>query len=98
MVVRLPRAVDVTSFAIDPGATCGDGPKAGLQAFDVFTRTSGGPWVKAYGTTKALPQGVLTSFVPTRGTNDVVFVKLVMRANRGDPYYMDMTELSVRGR
>lgn len=98
VVVRLPRAVDVTSFAIDPGATCGDGPKAGLQAFDVFTRTSGGPWVKAYGTTKALPQGVLTSFVPTRGTNDVVFVKLVMRANRGDPYYMDMTELSVRGR
>ena len=98
VVVRLPRAVDVTSFAIDPGATCGDLPRAGLRAFDVFTRTSGGPWVKAYGTTAALPQGVLTTLRPTRGTNDVMFVKLVMRSNRGDPNYMDMTELSVRGR
>jgi hypothetical protein len=98
VVVQLPRAVDVTAFAIDPGATCGDGPAAALKAFDISTRTATGSWILAYRTTTALPQGVVTRLVPRAGTANVRYVRLTMRSNRGDPQFMDMSELSVRGR
>jgi extracellular elastinolytic metalloproteinase len=98
VVVELPRAIDITSFAIDPGATCGDGPAAALKAFDISTRTRGGKWILAARRTKALPQGVLTRVIPSTGTANVRYVKLTMRSNRGDPYFMDVSELSVRGR
>jgi len=97
VVVELPRAVDVSSFAIDPGATCGDGPGAAVKAFDISTRSRGGTWVLAYRTNEALPQGVLTKITPISGTANVRFVRLTMRSNRGDPLFMDMSELSVRG-
>jgi hypothetical protein len=98
IVVRLPRAIDVTSFAIDPGATCGDAPAAAVKAFDVLTRTASGRWVLAFRTSTALPQGTLTKLAPIAGRTEVRLVKLTMRTNRGDPLFMDMTELSVRGR
>ena len=98
LVVRLPKVVDVTSFGIDPGATCGDGPAAAVKAFDLHTRTATGGWILAARRTTALPQGVLTRIAPVAGTADVRFVKLTMRSNRGDPTFMDMSELSVRGR
>ena len=98
IVARLPRSVDVTSFAIDPGATCGDGPTAAVKAFDILTRTANGSWVLAYRTATALPQGRLTKLTPTAGRATVRYVKLTMRTNRGHPLFMDMSELSVRGR
>jgi hypothetical protein len=98
IVIRLPRAIDVTSFAIDPGATCGDASAAAVKTFDVLTRTASGRWVLAFRTSTALPQGTLTKLGPIAGRTDVRLVKLTMRTNRGDPLFMDMTELSVRGR
>ena len=99
VVVRLPRAIHVTSFAIDPGPTCGDGPSAGLRAFDIFTRAAHGAWTLAYRRASTpFPQGRLTTLLPIGGVAHVRFVKLVMRANRGNNLFMDMSELSVRGR
>lgn len=98
VVVELPRTIDIVSFAIDPGATCGDPPAAGLKAFDISTRRAGGDWVLAVRRTTALPTGVLTTLAPTAGTENVRFVRLTMRSNRGDPAFMDVSELSVRGR
>jgi len=99
VVVRLPRAIHVSSFAIDPGPTCGDGPNAGLRTFDIFTRTANGTWTLAYRRASTpFPQGRLKVLLPVGGVAHVRFVKLVMRANRGNNLFMDMSELSVRGR
>jgi extracellular elastinolytic metalloproteinase len=97
VVVELPRAIDVTSFGFAPGASCGDPPNAGVQAFDIFTRTANGSWVLAVTRDTTLPTGVLNRLVPARGSRNVRFVKLTMRTNRGNPDFMDMQELSVRG-
>jgi extracellular elastinolytic metalloproteinase len=98
VVVKLPRAIDVTSFGFAPGATCGDPPNAGVEAFDIYTRTAKGDWILAISRGNAEPGGVLNRLMPGQGTHNVRFVKLTMRTNRGNPDFMDMQELSVRGR
>jgi hypothetical protein len=98
MVIRLPRAVDVTSFGVDAGATCGDGPTAALKAFDVYTKTTGGRWILALRVNTGAMSGRLATYRPFAGRQNVRLVKFVMRENRGDPYFMDVTEFSVRGR
>lgn len=96
IVVELPQAVDVTSFGFDPGNTCGDGPDAATKTFAIYTKVDGGPWVLAYSGRKR-KTGRLNLLVPAAGATDVRFVKLVLLTNRGDPSYMDMSELTVRG-
>jgi hypothetical protein len=97
VVVRLPRPVDIDSFGFDPGATCGDPSDAAVRAFTIQTRTAHGPWITAYASATALPQGRLNVLVPHAGTSNVVYVRLIMRPNRGNAPYIDMSELSVRG-
>ncbi|MGZ5297041.1 MAG: M36 family metallopeptidase, partial [Actinomycetota bacterium] len=96
VVVRLPRAVDVTSFGFDPGNTCGDGPDAATKTFKIYTKRAGGRWVLAYSGGK-LKTGRLNKLVPKAGAKNVRFVKLVLLTNRGNPSYMDASELTVRG-
>ena len=99
IVIRLPKAVDVASFGVAAGPTCGDGADAAMRAFDISTRVgSSSPWRLAVHRTTALAQGVLTTLAPTGNAHAARWVKLTMRSNRGNPYYMDMLELSVRGR
>jgi hypothetical protein len=97
VVVKLPRAVDISSFGFDPGAACGDPRDAAVKAFTIRTRTAGGAWMTAYRSSTALPQGRLNLLRPRKGTKDVLYVRLVMRSNRGNALFMDMSELSVRG-
>ena len=98
-MIRLPKAVDVASFGVAAGPTCGDGADAAMRTFDISTRVgSSSPWRLAVHRTTALAQGVLTTLAPTGNAHATRWVKLTMRSNRGNPYYMDMLELSVRGR
>jgi hypothetical protein len=97
-VVRLPRAVNVSSFGFATNGTCGDGPEAAVKTFEIRTRTRTGSWETAYERSRPLRRGVMHTLVPRRGTGRKVrFVKLVMLDNYGDPLFMDMLELSVRG-
>ncbi len=96
VVVKLPRTIDVTSFGFDPGNTCGDGPDAATRTFTIYTKKAGGAWVLAY-SGKKLKTGRLNKLIPSAGANNVRFVKLVLLTNRGNPSYMDMSELTVRG-
>jgi hypothetical protein len=98
VVVRLARAVHVTGFAIDPGPTCGDGPDAGVKAFDIYVKRVGGNWIRVVHRTTGLPEGRLSALPATNAPASVRFVKLVMRSTRGNHLFMDMSELSVRGR
>src|SRR6185369_14928051 len=38
VVLQLPKAVNITNFAIDPASTCGDASGAGVKAFTISTR------------------------------------------------------------
>jgi hypothetical protein len=97
VVVRLPKAVDIASFGFDPSATCGDPRDAAVKAFTIQTRTAAGGWITAYASSTGLPQGELNKLVPRAGAKNVVAVRLIMRSNRGNALFMDMSELSVRG-
>jgi extracellular elastinolytic metalloproteinase len=96
VVVKLPRAVDITSFGFDPGHTCGDGPDAATRTFAIYTKKGGGRWVLAYSGGKR-KIGRLNTLIPVAGASNVRFVKLVLLTNRGNPSYMDASELTVRG-
>jgi extracellular elastinolytic metalloproteinase len=96
VVVKLSKAVDVTSFGFDPGNTCGDGPDAATRTFTIYTKKSGGKWVLAFSGGK-LKIGRLNKLIPSAGASNVRFVKLVLLTNRGNPAYMDASELTVRG-
>lgn len=97
IVVRLPEPIDISSFGFDPGATCGDPRNAAVRAFTIRTRTASGDWITAYTSRDGLPQGKLNKLVPRAGARNVLYVRLIMRSNRGNALFMDMSELSVRG-
>jgi hypothetical protein len=97
-IVRLPRAVDISAFGFAANGTCGDGPESAVRVFKIQTRTRKGDWKTAYQRSAALPLGVMNTLLPQRGTRqNVRFVKLIMLDNYGDPLFMDVLELSVRG-
>ena len=41
--------------------------------------------------------GVLRTYQPDAGTRNVRFVRFIMRSNHGDPEFMDVLEVTVRG-
>ena len=97
-VVKLPRAIDISTFGFATAGTCGDGSEAAVKAFEIQTRTKNGAWETAYERSKKLELGVMHTLKPNKGTRkNVRYVRLVMKKNGGDPLFMDVLELSVRG-
>lgn len=97
-VLKLPRAIDISTFGFATDGTCGDGSEAAVKVFEIQTRTSDGPWETAYERTQKLELGVMHTLKPNKGTKrNVRFIRLIMKKNYGDPRFMDMLELSVRG-
>jgi extracellular elastinolytic metalloproteinase len=96
-IVRLSSRIDMTGVAVASGGTCGDGPEAGVKRFEVQTkRTADGAWRLAVeGSVGAT--GRLKAFDATAATNNVRFIRFVMLSNHGDPLFMDVLEVSVRG-
>ncbi|HEY7661463.1 MAG TPA: M36 family metallopeptidase [Actinomycetota bacterium] len=97
VVVRLPVVVDVTSFGVASGGTCGDGPNAGVKGFTFQVRGHrSDPWSTVL-MERARADGVLRSYAPTGNASNVRFVRFIMRSNHGQPNYMDVLEVTVRG-
>ena len=96
ITVRLPRAIDITSFAVDPSAICA-GRFSDTKAFDVYTRRAGGRWVLAYRTVQQLPPDHLTSVRLRGGAVGVRYVRLVLRSASHSVSQVEFTELVVRG-
>jgi len=87
VVVRLPQPVDVSTFGIDPGATCGDGPTAGTKDFRVETSSAATlpapadpSWqLAAQGTFTSADQHRLNPVTPAAGSGTAVrFVRFTM--------------------
>lgn len=95
-VVKLPKAVDVTTFGVASGGTCGDSSEAGVKKFTIETKVAGGNWVVAVsGTVDA--DGVLHTFTAKAGKQNVRFIRFTMKSNHGDELFMDVLEVTVRG-
>jgi hypothetical protein len=97
VVIKLPKAVDITKIAVASNGTCGDGPEAGVKEFKVETKTAAGNWVTAFEGT-ANNNGNLKVYTPRTGKANVRFVRFTMLSNHGDPLFMDVLEFSVRGK
>ncbi|CAN5724903.1 hypothetical protein BH18ACT15_BH18ACT15_12060 [soil metagenome] len=111
IVVRLPQAVDVSAFAVDPSNTCGDAPSAATGKFRIETSRNGDTFkTAASGTFTPDDLGKLNTVKPTGGAAGVRFVRFTMIAPQvfqipgaecPGPFsgcdFMDMTELEVYG-
>ncbi|HEX7248432.1 MAG TPA: M36 family metallopeptidase [Actinomycetota bacterium] len=98
VVVRLVEAVDVIAFGVASGGACGDGPEAGVKHFLIQTkRTRNERWRTAIDASTGAT-GRLRAFDPRRADSNVRFIRFVMLSNHGDPLFMDVLEVTVRGR
>jgi extracellular elastinolytic metalloproteinase len=97
-VVKLPKAVRITSFALASSGSCGDAPPAGVKDFEIRTKGANGSWTTVV-TDVAPNDGKLHVYIPHGGgLSHVRYVQLVMLSNHGDKLFMDVLELLVRGR
>jgi hypothetical protein len=99
IVVKLPSFVDVSSFAVDPGAICGDPDAASAQGYTIETSTTGtsGTWTVVKAGSFTLGQAHQLNPVPITPRTAVRFVRFTITSNHGDPEWMDLAELVVYG-
>ncbi len=97
LTVKLAGRIDVGSFGVASNGTCGDGPSAAVKSFTIETRSGHRAWVTAVVNTKSFPLGRFVTFVPKAGSTRVTQIRFTMRSNRGNPLFMDMLDISVRG-
>ena len=83
IVIDMDTNVDITQFAVDPSATCGDGGSASMAEFRIETSPDGTAWTTAAeGTFTGDDLGQLNEVTPTAGADGVRFVKLTMLSNQ----------------
>ena len=113
IVVELPKAVDISTFGVDPTATCGDGGSASTGKYKIETSTDGGDtWVVSNtGEFTVDDRGQLNSLEPAPGTGTAVTdVRFTMLSNQTPDFetncpdgnysgcqFTDLTELAVFG-
>src|SRR3954447_4226682 len=111
IVIQLPQAVDVSEFAVDPSATCGDGGSASTGGFTIETSPDGVTFTEAAnGTFTIDDRGRLNSVLPTAGTAGVRFVRFTITSNQTPNFptncpggnfsgcsFTDLTEIEVYG-
>ena len=112
VTVKLPRAVNISQVAIDPGNTCGDGGSASTKDWKVETSVDGTTFVlAASGTFGPIDRHRLNLVTLAAGTNtgiNVIRFTMISPQLPGDPstlcpgpfsgcLFMDMSELEVYG-
>jgi extracellular elastinolytic metalloproteinase len=111
VVVKLPKQVDVSSFGVDPSATCGDGASASTAGFRIETSPNGTTWTTAAtGTFTSADNGKINEVTPTAGATGVRFVRFTITSNQTPDFatncpggafsgcsFTDLTELEVFG-
>jgi hypothetical protein len=97
--VKLPSFVDVSSFAVDPGAVCGDPDAASTQGYKIETSKTGaaGSWAVVKTGSFTLGQAHQLNPVAITPRNAVRYVRFTITSNHGDPQWMDLAELVVYG-
>jgi extracellular elastinolytic metalloproteinase len=111
ITVQLPKAVNISPFAVDPAATCGDGASASTGAYRIETSIDGSTWTTAAsGTFTSADDGHLNAVPPVAGSAGVQYVRFTMLGNQTPDFtnncpngaysgcaFTDLTELAVFG-
>ncbi len=99
ITVKLPSYVDVSSFAVDPGAVCGDADTASAQGYKIETSktAASGSWTVVKTGTFTLGQAHQLNAVAITLRKAVRYVRFTITSNHGDAQYMDLAELVVYG-
>ena len=105
----LPEAVNVTEFAVDPSATCGDGASASTGAYRIETSADGTTGRRPTKARSPPTTGPLIALTPTAGTTGVRYVRFTILGNQVPDFatdcpgpfagcvHADLTELEVFG-
>ena len=99
ITVKLPAYVDVGSFAVDPGAVCGDPDSASTQGYRIETSktAANGSWTVVKTGSFTLGQAHELNDVAITPRKAVRFVRFTITSNHGHAEYMDLAELVVHG-
>ncbi len=100
MVLTLPKAVDVSDFAVDPGEACGDDKRSATRDYRIETSTgsAAGPWVEAAsGAFADAARHVLNSVLPARVAAGVRHVRVTLLSAQGAGGFFDLSEFAVHG-
>jgi hypothetical protein len=109
--VKLPRAVTVSGFGVDPSATCGDGASASTGGYRIETSPNGSTWTTAAtGKFTSADAGRINKVSPTAGTAAVRYVRFTITSNQTPNFasncpdgafdgcsFTDLTEIEVFG-
>jgi extracellular elastinolytic metalloproteinase len=103
VTVQLPQAVDITAFAVDPGAICGDGDSASVGPLQIATSADGVNFAPAAAATFGPSNNHRLNLLgPTGNATGARYVRVTMLApqsNQSDgAQFMDLAELEVYGR
>jgi extracellular elastinolytic metalloproteinase len=100
--VQLPRSIDVTRFAVDPGATCGDDDSASTERLRIETSANGTSFTTV-GTFiySAADNHRLNEFAPAAPIPGVTHVRVTMLQRQGGGQsglnFMDLSEVQAYG-
>ncbi|MEO5708490.1 MAG: M36 family metallopeptidase [Nocardioidaceae bacterium] len=111
IVIDLQQAVKVSTFAVDPSATCGDGGSASTGQYSIEVSTDGTSFTPAASGTFTFDQrGQLNDVTPTGGTATARYVRFTILGNQTPGFatncpggsfsgcqYTDLTEIEVYG-
>ncbi|WP_432943133.1 M36 family metallopeptidase [Kribbella sp. CA-253562] len=109
--IKLPAAVTVSKFSVDPSNTCGDPGSASTGKYRIETSPDGTTWTTAQeGEFTAANRGKYTELTPSAATTNVQYVRFWMLSPQvpdfatncpagayGGCQFTDMTELQVFG-
>ena len=101
--ISLPQPVDISAFAVDPGATCGDDDSASTRKLKIQTTPGGGAPFSTVGTFTFTggQDHRLTTIAAPPGLTNVRRVQITMLSNRGGgtaaANFMDLSEFQVYG-
>ncbi len=111
LTVDMKRKVNITSFAVDPSATCGDAGSSSTGAYQIETSPDNVTWtVAASGTFTEVDRGRLNLVKPTQASLGIQFVRFTILGNQVPDFavncpdggytgctFTDLTELQVYG-
>jgi hypothetical protein len=106
VVVKLAKPIDLASFAVDPGATCGDDDSASTRSLRIQTSPNNTTYTTvAQPAFSATSNHHLNTVAPTSHPKKVLYVKATMLANQkgfiagtAGQNFMDLSELEVYGK
>jgi len=83
ITVELPKAVDVSSFGVDPASACGDAGSASTGDYSIEVSADGNAWTTvAEGHFSPADRGQLNTVTPTVPTPAVKYVRFTIKGNQ----------------